>query len=302
MNVAKGQPEAASDVEIIPLSDERYPPLLRTIYDPPDRLYVRGDSSLLSEPQLALVGSRRASAAGLRAARLFSQCSVVAGLHVCSGLALGIDGASHQAALAAGGRSIAVMATGIDRVYPARHRGLATDLLQAGCLVTEFPPGMPPRRGNFPRRNRIISGLSLGVLVVEAALPSGSLITAGTALEQGREVFALPWSMLHKGGAGCLRLIRDGVKMVESMEDILEELGPLYAVQQALFSSEVVEAGSAGMTTGQRHLLQLVGFEANGLDELVALSARSVDELLADLSELELRGLISRCPGGYIRC
>jgi DNA processing protein len=305
MKVAKNQPgavAAASGFEIIPISDERYPPLLRTICDPPDRLYVRGDPSLLSEPQLALVGSRRASAAGLRAARLFSGQAVAAGLHVCSGLALGIDGASHRGALAAGGKSIAVMATGIDQVYPARHRELADDLLQAGCLVTEFAPGMPPHRGNFPRRNRIISGLSLGVLVVEAALPSGSLITAGTALEQGREVFALPWSMLHKGGAGCLHLIRDGVKMVQRIDDVLEELGPLYALQQELFVNEGLDqAASVELSAGQRSLLRLVGFEAVSLEELVGLSGKPVERLLVELSSLELAGLVVRCPGGYIR-
>jgi DNA processing protein len=162
-------------------------------------------------------------------------------LHICSGLALGIDSAAHRGALATGGKSVAVMATGIDRVYPQRHQALAAQLEQAGCLVTEFLPGTPPLRHNFPKRNRIISGLSLGVLVIEAALPSGSLITAGTALEQGREVFALPWSMLHDGGRGCLQLIRDGAKMVQDVDDILEELGSLYA-RQACANGRVLAA------------------------------------------------------------
>ena len=306
MPVASKGPRSApipDDVQVIGLDDANYPPLLRTIHDPPARLYVRGDAALLSEPQFAIVGSRRGSPAGLRLARLFSGQLACAGLHICSGLARGIDGAAHEGALAAGGKSIAVMATGIDRVYPARHRRLADQLVQAGCLVTEFPPGAAPLRGHFPRRNRIISGLSLGVLVVEAALRSGSLITAGTALEQGREVFALPWSMLHEGGGGCLRLIRDGVKMVESLEHIIEELGPLYDLQQELAEPGCGQASiDREMTASQRRLFESVGFETISLEDLQRLSGEPVACLLSDLSELELAGLISRGPGGYIRC
>ena len=205
MNVAKAKEAAqAAGAIALAIDDERYPPLLRVIHDPPPLLYVRGDPAVLQEPHLAVVGSRRASPAGLRVAQILTGQVARAGLHICSGLALGIDGAAHRGALEAGGKSVAVMATGIDTIYPHRHLALAAQLEQAGCLVTEFPPGTPPLRQNFPKRNRIISGLSLGVLVVEAALPSGSLITAGAALEQGREVFALPWSMLHDGGRGCL--------------------------------------------------------------------------------------------------
>ncbi len=235
MNVAKAKAAArAAGAMALAIDDECYPPLLRAIPDPPPLLYVRGDPAVLLEAHLAVVGSRRASPAGLRVAQALSGQLASAGLHICSGLALGIDSAAHRGALATGGKSVAVMATGIDRVYPQRHQALAAQLEQAGCLVTEFPPGTPPLRHNFPKRNRIISGLSLGVLVIEAALPSGSLITAGTALEQGREVFALPWSMLHDGGRGCLQLIRDGAKMVQDVDDILEELGPLYALQRDL--------------------------------------------------------------------
>lgn len=300
MNVAKAKDAArAAGAVALVIDDECYPPLLRAIHDPPPLLYVRGDPAVLQEPHLAVVGSRRASPAGLRAAQILTGQVVRAGLHICSGLALGIDGAAHRGALEAGGKSVAVMATGIDTVYPRRHLALAAQLEQAGCLVTEFPPGTPPLRQNFPKRNRIISGLSLGVLVVEAALPSGSLITAGAALEQGREVFALPWSMLHDGGRGCLQLIRDGAKMVRGVDDILEELGPLYAVQQDCFA---VPPSGRNAPPDESWLLSLVGFEVVTLDELVQSSARPVAQVLGELSALELTGQVARTAGGYIRC
>lgn len=304
MNVVIDPPEPeAAGVCILSISDERYPPLLRQIPNPPRKLYIRGDPTILREPMLAIVGSRKASPAGLRAAQALAAELVAAGLHICSGLALGIDAAAHRGALNAQGKSAAIMATGIDTVYPARHRGLARELAQAGCLVTEFPPGTSPRKGNFPRRNRIISGLSLGVLVVEAALPSGSLITAGTALEQGREVFTLPWSIFHRGGEGCLRMIRDGAKMVQTVQDVLEELGPLYALQQDLFlRSEESIGPPATVREGLQKVLDLVGYEELAVDELCRCSELPVAQVLADLSALELEGLIERRPGGYIRC
>ncbi len=302
MNVAQAKSAArALGATALDIDDECYPALLRAIHDPPSLLYVRGDPALLLEAQLAVVGSRRASPAGLRLAQLLSGQLVSAGLHVCSGLALGIDSAAHRGALEAGGKSVAVMATGIDRIYPQRHQALAAQLQQAGCLVTEFPPGTPPLRHNFPRRNRIISGLSLGVLVVEAALPSGSLITAGTALEQGREVFALPWSMLHEGGRGCLQLIRDGAKMVQNVDDILEELGPLCALQRCGANAPASRAASDALPE-ESWLLALVGFEVLALDELVQRSARPVAQVLGELSALEITGQVARTAGGYIRC
>jgi DNA processing protein len=302
MYVEDPRPEGVATptgVEVLSLTDDRYPPLLRLIHDPPPRLYVRGDPAILWEPQLAVVGSRKASAAGVRAAEVLCGQAVASGLHICSGMALGIDAAAHRGALRAGGKSVAVMATGIDRIYPARHRSLAAELEQSGCLVSEFPPGTPPLRHHFPRRNRIISGLSLGVLVVEAALPSGSLITAGTALEQGREVFALPWSVLHSGGAGCLRLLRDGAKMVQDIEDVLGELGPLFRLQQDMFKplQGPGEAGSAEASP----ILELLGFEAISSDELVRTSGLTVARVMAELSALELEGRVMRCSGGYTR-
>jgi DNA processing protein len=284
------------EVSILSLDDERYPPLLKLIDDPPARLYVCGDPALLSFPQVAMVGSRRASAGGLRAAVELAGALSAAGLVICSGLALGIDGASHRGALEAGGRTTAVLGTGIDRIYPSRHRRLAEALVDSGCLVSEFPPGTPPRRHHFPRRNRIISGLSLGVVVVEAALPSGSLITAGTALEQGREVFALPWSMLHRGGRGCLQLLRDGAKLVRDVDDVLEELWPVAALLRD--QSPAGEPRSAGPSK----LLEMVGFEPTGPDELMDALGLSAAEMNTQLTMLEMEGLVRRCPGGYIRC
>jgi DNA processing protein len=287
---------AAAETLVLSPDDELYPPLLRLIHDPPDRLYVRGDPSALVTPMLAVVGSRKASPAALRLTRTLCEQAVAAGLHICSGLALGVDAAAHRGGLDAGGLSVAVMATGIDRVYPARHRDLAGQLVQQGCLVSEFPPGTPPRRQHFPQRNRIISGLALGVMVVEAALHSGSLITARFALEQGREVFALPWSVLHRGGAGCLQLIRDGARLVLSIEDVLDELGPLFRLQADLAPLE------PKVPDGAAALLRCIGFEAITVDELARASGWPVDRILAELTNLELQGLVSRSSGGYMRC
>jgi DNA processing protein len=204
---------------------------------------------------------------------------------------MGIDGAAHEGALEAGGVSVGVMATGIEYIHPRRHRHLGQRMAQSGALVTEFEPGTPPLPHNFPRRNRIISGLSLGVLVVEAALPSGSLITAHTALAQGREVFALPWSPLHSGGRGCLRLLRDGAHMVEGIDDILEALDTAWARPAQEPAAPENPAG----------LLALVGYEPVALEQLVQHASRPVSQLLGELSELELAGKVTRVPGGYIR-
>lgn len=288
----------AVDADVISIADSRYPPLLKTIADPPPLLYVRGDPGLLSRPQLAMVGARRATAAGLKAAEKLASAAVRAGLGVTSGLALGIDGAAHRGALLADGNTVAVLGTGIDSLYPARHQPLGEQIAASGCLVSEFPPGTPPLPHNFPRRNRIISGLALGVLVVEAALPSGSLITANTATEQGREVFALPWSIAHTGGAGCLRLLRDGAKMVLCMNDVLEELDPLYRLQMELAPPPAVDED---IDTAPPELLDLLGYESVTVDQLVDASGLSVAQVMSGLSALELAGKVSRCPGGYIR-
>lgn len=283
---------------VIALGSPDYPPLLAAIHDPPPLLYLRGCGEVLQVPQLAVVGSRKASPPGIRYAQELSAAAAGVGLAVTSGLALGIDGAAHRGALAAGGASVAVMATGVDTIYPRRHEGLARQLLENGCLSSEFAPLTPALPEHFPARNRIISGLALGVLVVEAALPSGSLITAGTALEQGREVFAVPWFPGHPGGRGCLRLLRDGAAMVEHIDDILAELGPLFQCQLEL-EPAATEPSAGG--AGYPWLLPLVGFEVVTVEALVAASGRSVAEVLAGLTALELERRVTRHGGGYIR-
>ncbi len=215
------------DNHLLTLGHPDYPTLLAELPDAPPLLFVHGDPGVLSLPQLAIVGSRNPTPGGESTARDFARHLAAAGVTVTSGLALGVDGAAHEGALDAEGVTVAVMGTGLDRVYPARHRDLAHRIAVRGALVSEFAPGTPPKGDHFPRRNRIISGLSLGTLVVEAALRSGSLITARLASEQGREVFAIPGSIHNPLARGCHALIRQGAKLVETGQDILDELGPL---------------------------------------------------------------------------
>ncbi len=284
---------------LLQLHDSSYPALLREISDPPRQLYLRGDVRLLNSPMLAIVGARRASVAGLQAAESLAAAAAAVGLTVCSGLALGVDAAAHRGALEAGGETVAVMGTGIDTLYPPRNRDLGEQIARAGCLVTEYPPGALPHAGNFPRRNRIISGLSLGVVVVEAAERSGSLITARLAGEQGREVFALPWSGGHGAGAGCLRLLRDGAKMVQSIDDVLEELPSLYAAFREANPRPEPDDANAGEHGAS--LLDLIGDAQVPADHLVELSGLPVAEVFAQLSQLELAGRVARGAGGYYR-
>jgi DNA processing protein len=288
----------ARDASLLALGVAGYPPLLAEIHDPPPLLYVSGDPDSLCAPLLALVGSRRPSSSGCRAAREFAASLVAAGLGICSGMALGIDGESHRAAIAAGGETIAVMATGIETCYPRRHRGLASEIKQHGALVTEFPPGSSPRREHFPQRNRLISGLSLGVLVVEAALRSGSLITARMAMEQNREVFTLPYSIYHGGGRGCHHLLRQGAKLVETPADIFEELGSLYAAQKEL------QPGGQPMPSIPESLAAIyaaVGYEGISVDELSMNKGIDSAAVLSGLVELQVRGLLESRNGLYMR-
>ncbi|GAB3283463.1 DNA-processing protein DprA [Parahaliea aestuarii] len=285
-------------------SDSDYPQQLRAIQDAPPLLYCRGDTALLRRPQLAIVGARRASHDALRAAAEFAGELARAGLVVTSGLALGVDGAAHRGALAAGGASVAVMATGIEQIYPRRHRALGASLIASGCLITEFAPGSQPLPEHFPRRNRIVSGLALGVLVVEAALPSGSLITAGTALDQGREVFALPWSIYHPGGAGCLRLLRDGAGLVQDPQDLLAELALLpggVSLRLPLHQPPDSGGGEAVDEPGVDPLLALLGDGRASADELVLHSGLPLAQVLSRLSALELAGQVRRQNGAYSR-
>lgn len=270
--------------------DPAYPALLAELGDAPPLLFVAGDPDLLEQPQLAMVGSRRASKPGLDNARHFARSLAAGGFVITSGLALGIDGAAHQGALDGGGKTIAVLGTGLQCLYPARHQSLAAAIVeQGGALVSELPLDCPPQASNFPRRNRIISGLSLGVLVVEASPSSGSLITARLAAEQGREVYAIPGSIHHPGARGCHQLIRDGATLVESIEDILTALR---GWQQGM-SPPPAETSAPAL----HPLLQLLHAAPHSSEGLALASGLSLSEVLVALTELELQGRIS-CEGG----
>ena len=288
-----------TDHHLLVWTDTDYPPLLREIPDPPAMLYVVGERRVLSHPQLAVVGSRNPTPMGRENARAFAKTLAGAGLTVTSGLALGVDGAAHRGALEAGGKSIAVAGTGLDRVYPARHRELAHALVKHGALVSEFPLGTPPLPENFPIRNRIISGLSLGTLVVEAALQSGSLITARLATEQGREVFAIPGSIHSPQARGCHALIRQGAKLVETAQDVLEELGPLARVAQQ--TAHENNAPALQPDPSMVVLLKQIGHDPVSIDTIIERSGLTADAVSSMLLQMELNGLVSRCPGGKVQ-
>jgi DNA processing protein len=273
--------------------DARYPAALREIPQPPPGLFYQGEPRLLQLPQIALVGARSATPQGLENARAFAAELARRGLGITSGLALGIDGAAHRGALEAGGFTIAVCATGLDRVYPARHRALAHEIAAQGLLISEFPIGVPALAEHFPRRNRIISGLALGVLVVEAARASGSLITARYALEQGREVFAIPGSIHNPMARGAHQLIRQGAKLVESVDDVLEEIG-----SRSWASGPAPSVAASADDPEQRGLLDCLGDEVVSFEGLQARSGLSSERLGEMLLGLELLGRVAVLPGG----
>jgi DNA processing protein len=274
---------------LVTLADEDYPKLLLQIPDPPPLLYIKGRRELLNFPSLAIVGSRNATPQGVANAESFGRNLSDAGLTIISGLALGIDAAAHRGGLKGACSSIAVVGTGLDIVYPARNRDLAHALADSGTLVSEFPLGTPAIGSNFPRRNRIISGLARGCLVVEAALSSGSLITARLALEQGREVFAVPGSIHSPLSKGCHTLIKQGAKLAENAQDILEEIG----WQKTNDAPAAVE--SAGETAP---LLEHLGFDPCNIDTLCVRSQLPPDAVTAMLLKLELAGRVAALPGG----
>ena len=273
---------------LISLADRNYPRQLLQTPDPPTLLYAKGRVELLNRPALAVVGSRNATPQGVANAEAFAASVSRAGFTVVSGLALGIDAAAHRGGLGGPGSTVAVIGTGADRVYPARNRDLAQRIAMDGVIVSEFPLGTPALAGNFPRRNRVISGLARGVLVVEAAERSGSLITARLAAEQGRDVFAIPGSIHSPLSKGCHRLIKDGAKLADDARDILDELG--------------VSAIPAARHEQPRHeddrLLDLMGFDPCDMDVLAGRSGLTVDRLSAMLLQLELDGRIATLPGG----
>jgi len=281
------------------LRDEAYPQSLREIADPPPLLFVRGEADILPSQQLALVGSRNPSASGERHARAFARALVEAGLTVTSGLALGIDAAAHWGAVEGGGLTVAVAGTGLDQTYPRSHQKLAEAILtHGGVLVSEFPTGTPPQAANFPRRNRIISGLSLGVLVVEAALRSGSLITARMALEQGREVFAIPGSIDDPLARGCNSLIKQGAKLVETVEDILDEL----SIARVPEIPDVARQSTGGELDPELSaLLKYIAYAPTSVDTLVAATGNTPEAIASLLLVLELQGHIASAEGGYSR-
>jgi DNA processing protein len=304
--VAWGQRDGAT---ILTRDDPAYPPLLGQIPDPPGILYVRGDPAALADPQLAIVGSRNPTPQGAETTRDLARHLAGCGLTITSGLALGIDGAAHRGALEAG-RTIAVLGTGLDRVYPAAHRDLARRIAEVGALVSELSPDSPPRAEHFPRRNRIISGLSLGTLVTEAATGSGSLITARLAGEQGREVFAMPGSIHNPLARGCHALIREGARLVESAQDILAELAP--ALGALVGAGPASAQPGAGAETGlgaasppgpepdadYQRLLTALGHDPVAVDDLIRRTGLPADSVASMLLLLELQGRVSSHPGG----
>ncbi len=276
---------------IVTLADATYPKTLLDLPDAPPLLYVKGRVELLSATSLALVGSRNATPQGEENAEAFAEVLSQAGITIISGLALGIDAAAHRGGLRGAGSTVAVVGTGLGTVYPARNKTLAHQIARAGALVSEFPLGTPPDRANFPRRNRIISGLSRGVLVVEAALSSGSLITARLAAEQGRDVFAIPGSIHSPFSKGCHSLIKQGAKLVESAQDVLEELKWHSATTSAPDTVQSEEAID-------HPLFAHMGFDAVSVDALASRARLSAEKISQTLLELELSGEVSSLPGG----
>lgn len=278
---------------IVTLADEAYPRLLLEIADPPPLFYARGRIELLQCPALAIVGSRNATAQGERNAEDFAKALSAAGLTIVSGMALGIDAAAHRGGLAAQGSTIAVLGTGIDLVYPQRNAALAAQIAEAGLLVSELPLNTPAAAHNFPRRNRLISGLARGCLVIEAAVASGSLITARTAAEQGREVFAVPGSIHSPLSKGCHILIKSGAKLAESAEDVLSELGGFHAA-----AAKIASPASVAQPTG---LLAHMGHDPVDVDALCARAGLSADQVSSELLRLELAGRVTALPGGLFQ-
>lgn len=313
--------EAAPNHHILTLFDDTYPFLLRQINTAPPVLFVKGSVESLSLPQIAIVGSRDYSHYGEYWAGTFTSELVKNGLAVTSGLAIGIDGFCHQRAVAENGVTIAILGSGLNQVYPARHKKLAEQIIDCGgALVSEFFPNQPPVAENFPRRNRIISGLSLGTLVVEATINSGSLITARYALEQGREVFTLPNTAQNPYSAGCHKLIREGALLTESIEDILQaiqyQLQPFPSAQPTLFereqaidfmpkSAKIVTPPIAKnlpeMTACQQQIFQQIGLEPIAIDDIAKACNLEVSMLLVEMLNLELLGVVKSVTGGYVR-
>ena len=298
---------SADNHHIITIQCAEYPALLKQISNPPPLLYIRGKVSILNDPQLAIVGSRSPTQSGLSSAYDFAKYLGNSGLCITSGLALGIDGVAHKGALDANAPTIAVIATGTDRVYPAKHRDLAHQIVESGAIISEFPVGTPAKSENFPRRNRIISGITHGTLVVEAAKRSGSLITARLAGEQNREVFAIPGSIHNPLARGCHQLIRQGAKLVETAQDILEEMANVIDMTEintdhndskvSLTEEETIQESSE-IDNEHNDLLEKMGYDPVSIDELVVRTEQSPESIAAMLLMLELQNQVSSNGGG----
>ena len=291
--------DPAQPIQLVTIADPLYPPLLKLCDDAPPVLFAVGDVETLSRPGVAVVGARRASPMGLEVAHEFAASLAAAGLVIASGLALGIDGAAHSGALSVDGSSVAVMPTGIDTVYPRRHAGLAKRLAQRGIVLSEFPPGTAPRRCTFPRRNRTLSGMTLGTLVVEAGRPSGSLITANAATEQGREVLAVPWSIRHPGGAGCLHLLARGATLATSPFDVVDQIMPGLAAQLTGF--DAVSTKPERLSPEARRVLASLGDECLSLEHIARRVGYDVAHCQRQLTLLELDNRVERAQGGWVQ-
>ncbi|WP_373019317.1 DNA-processing protein DprA [Thiomicrorhabdus sp.] len=294
--------------DLVAIGSDEFPDMLKGIADPPILLAVRGSVSLLSDPQLAIVGSRHASRQGINTAKDFANFLSDQGLGIVSGLALGIDTAAHEGGLLGIGKTIAVVATGLDRIYPASNKALAHRIVEQGAMISEFPLGTKPLTYHFPKRNRIISGLSVGTLVIEAAVKSGSLITAKTALEQGREVFAVPGSINNPQAKGCHQLIKQGAKLVESGQDVLEELvsvlggdWPVHEAREGSSANGEEIGKTEKQSVSKNGILRFIEYDPIGLDELLVLSKMPVYEIQSQLTMLELSGEIEAMSAGRWR-
>lgn len=298
---------ASAGIRVLTLADAEYPPGLRQIHDPPPVLYCRGEILPRDRHAVAIVGTRRATRYGLRQTEAFARGLAEAGVTIVSGLARGVDGVAHRTAVEAGGRTLAAMAGGLLRIYPPEHAELASRVAESGALLAEAPPPMPPMSGSFPQRNRIISGLSLGVLVIEAAERSGALITARHAAEQGRDAFALPGPVESPVSRGCHRLIQEGGKLVMSVEDVLDELeglaelGPDVATRpkakSAVTSARPVPAVRHAFDEVTQAVLDGVGRKPTSVDQLVDVTGQPVESVLAGISRLETAGAVRRVSG-----
>ncbi|MDP3706113.1 MAG: DNA-processing protein DprA [Legionellaceae bacterium] len=287
--------QEADSHTILTWSHPNYPELLKEIHDPPVVLYAKGDLSSLQQPKIAMVGTRKPSVNGSETAWQFAFDLASMGITIVSGLALGIDAQAHSGCLAAKGRTIAVMGTGIDCIYPRRHVTLASQICENGLLLSEFPLKSLPIAGHFPRRNRIISGLSSSTLVVEAAIRSGSLITARLALDQNRDVLAIPGSIHNPQARGCHQLLQQGAKLITSCKDILDEMDLDHYYVEKVVSNEVLACEN-------NNLVKCIGFEVTSVDQMMMRSGLTVSDIMCGLAELELKSIVHAVPGGYMRC